>query len=147
MTAQDVTDSPTGWVKEHIDSYVATGGAEGHLWRGAPTLLLTTVGRRSGERRRTALIYGRDGEDYVVVASYGGAPKHPAWYLNLLDQPRVEVQVGDEVFPATARVADPLGRARLWPELARIWPAYDEYQRKTDREIPLVILGRTEPRA
>jgi deazaflavin-dependent oxidoreductase (nitroreductase family) len=146
MTQQDVKDSPTGWVKEHIDAYVATGGDEGHLWRGVPTLLLTTVGRRSGERRRTALIYGRDGDDYVVVASYGGAPKHPAWYLNLVDRPEVEVQVGDEVFPATARVADPQARARLWPELARIWPAYDEYQGRTDREIPLVVLHRTEAR-
>ena len=144
MAQQDVKDSPTGWVKDHIDSYVATGGEDGHLWRGAPTLLLTTVGRRSGERRRTALIYGRDGDDYVVVASYGGAAKHPAWYLNLVDNPDVEVQVGDDVFPATARVVGAAGRERLWPELAKIWPAYDEYQTRTDREIPLIALTRTD---
>lgn len=144
MTAQTVKDSPTGWVSDHIKSYVATGGERGHLWRGAPTLLLTTVGRRSGERRRTALIYGRDGEDYVIVASYGGAPQHPAWYLNLDANPVVEVQVGDEVFPATARTAGPEQRARLWPELADIWPEYNSYQEKTDREIPLVVLTRTD---
>ncbi len=142
MSTQDVKDSPTGWVKDHIDSYVASGGEDGHLWRGAPTLLLTTVGRRSGERRRTALIYGRDGDDYVVVASYGGSPTHPAWYLNLVDHPEVEVQVGDEVFVATARTVDPIGHERLWPELVKIWPAYDDYKDKTDREIPLVVLTR-----
>jgi deazaflavin-dependent oxidoreductase (nitroreductase family) len=138
-----VQDSPTTWVREHIDSYVATGGREGHLWHGVPTLLLTTTGRKSGERRRTALIYGRDGDDYVVVASYGGSPKHPAWYLNLEADPVVEVQVGDEVFTARARTADPQERERLWPQLAAIWPDYDSYQGKTDREIPLVVLSRT----
>jgi deazaflavin-dependent oxidoreductase (nitroreductase family) len=138
-----VQDSPTTWVREHIDNYVATGGREGHLWRGVPTLLLTTTGRKSGERRRTALIYGRDGEDYVVVASYGGAPNHPAWYLNLEADPVVEVQVGDEVFTAKARTADAQERERVWPRLAAIWPDYDSYQAKTDREIPLVVLTRT----
>lgn len=142
MPAQDIKDSPTGWVREHIESYVSTAGRDGHLWNGAPTLLLTTTGRRSGERRRTPLIYGRDGADYVIVASYGGAPTHPAWYLNLEADPDVEVQVGEEVFRAKARTADAQERARLWPELAGIWPAYDEYQDRTDREIPLVVLSR-----
>ena len=138
-----VKDSPTDWVREHIDSYVATGGDEGHLWRGVPTLLLTTTGRRSGEQRRTALIYGRDGADYVVVASNGGSTTHPSWYLNLTAEPKVTVQVGDEVFEATARtVTDESQRARLWPELAKIWPDYDKYQAKTDRQIPLVVLAR-----
>lgn len=143
MRAQDIKDSPTGWVREHIESYVSTAGRDGHLWRGAPTLLLTTTGRKTGERRRTPLIYGRDGDDYVIVASYGGAPTHPAWYLNLDADPEVEVQVGEEVFRAKARTAGPQERARLWPELAAVWPAYDEYQARTDREIPLVILSRT----
>jgi deazaflavin-dependent oxidoreductase (nitroreductase family) len=143
MAAQDVQDSPTGWVREHIESYVSTDGREGHLWNGVPTLLLTTTGRKSGERRRTPLIYGRDGDDHVIVASYGGAPRHPAWYLNLEADPEVEVQVGDEVFRAKARTAGPEERERLWPELAAVWPAYDEYQARTDREIPLVILSRT----
>jgi deazaflavin-dependent oxidoreductase (nitroreductase family) len=140
--SSDVKDSPTGWVKQHIDEYVATGGEEGHLWNGVPTLLLTTTGRRSGQRRRTALIYGRDGDDYVVVASQGGAPAHPAWYLNLDANPEVEVQVGEEVFAATARTVDDADRARLWPRMRDLWPAYDEYQDKTERQIPVVVLHR-----
>ncbi|HUR72702.1 MAG TPA: nitroreductase family deazaflavin-dependent oxidoreductase [Sporichthya sp.] len=136
----EVKDSPTGWVKEHIERYVATGGEEGHEWRGVPTLLLTTTGRRTGQRRRTALIYGQDGEDFVLVASQGGAPRHPAWYLNLTAHPDVEVQVGDKVFSATARTADPATRARLWPRMVEIWPDYAEYVKKTDREIPVVVL-------
>lgn len=141
MTTQ-VTDSPTSWVKEHIDEYVATGGAQGHIWNGVPTLLLTTTGRRSGEPRRTALIYGRYGKDYVIVASKGGAPKHPLWYLNLQANPRVTVQVEDEVFDAVARDATAEEREEVWPEMAKIWPDYDNYQQKTDRHIPVVILTR-----
>jgi deazaflavin-dependent oxidoreductase (nitroreductase family) len=137
-----VTDSPTSWVKEHIDEYVATGGAQGHIWNGVPTLLLTTTGRRSGEPRRTALIYGRYGKDYVIVASKGGAPKHPLWYLNLQANPRVTVQVEDEVFDAVARDATAEEREEVWPEMAKIWPDYDNYQQKTDRHIPVVILTR-----
>ena len=141
MTSQ-VTDSPTSWVKEHIDEYVASNGAEGHIWNGVPTLLLTTTGRRSGEPRRTALIYGRYGKDYVIVASKGGAPKHPLWYLNLAANPRVAVQVADEVFDAVARDATAEEREELWPEMAKIWPDYDNYRTKTDRVIPVVILTR-----
>jgi deazaflavin-dependent oxidoreductase (nitroreductase family) len=137
-----VADSPTGWVKQHIDEYVASGGAQGHIWNGAPTLLLTTTGRRSGEPRRTALIYGRYGKDYVIVASKGGAPSHPLWYLNLQANPRVTVQVEDEVFDAVARDATAEEREELWPEMAKIWPDYDNYRKKTDRVIPVVILTR-----
>ncbi|MBO4210452.1 nitroreductase family deazaflavin-dependent oxidoreductase [Micromonospora echinofusca] len=142
-TGERVLDSPEGWVADHIQRYVATGGAEGHEWRpGVFTLLLTTRGRRSGKLRRTALIYGRDGDRYVVVASQGGDPRHPAWYLNLLDDPQVEVQVGAETFHAVARTADPAEKARLWPVMTAIWPAYDDYQARTDRDIPLVLLER-----
>lgn len=137
-----VTDSPTGWVKAHIDQYVATGGEDGHFWNGVPCLLLTTIGRRSGQRRRTALIYGRDGDDYVLVASQGGAPTHPAWYRNLDANAEVEVQVGDEVFTATARTVDDTDRTRLWPRMLDLWPAYAEYQLKTERHIPVVVLHR-----
>jgi deazaflavin-dependent oxidoreductase (nitroreductase family) len=108
-----------------------------------PTLLLTTRGRKSGLLRRTALIYGRDADAYLVVASEGGSPRHPSWYLNLEADPQVHVQVGAEEFDAQARPATPEERARLWPEMTRIWPAYDGYQRKTDREIPVVVLTRT----
>jgi deazaflavin-dependent oxidoreductase (nitroreductase family) len=137
----DVIDSPTGWVASHIKQYVETGGKKGHMWRsGAPTLLLTTIGRKSGARRRTALIYGRDGDAYVVVGSKGGSHVHPLWYLNLTEHPEVELQVADQTMRARARTANAEERARLWPEMTRIWPDYDRYQTRTDREIPVVIL-------
>src|SRR6185436_4515754 len=125
--------------EEHVKRYRETGGEVGHIWNGAPALLLTTTGRKSGEQRTTPLIYGRDGDAYVVVASKGGAPEHPAWYLNLSADPQVELQVQADVFPARARTATPEERARLWGQMARIWPPYDEYQAKTDREIPVVV--------
>ena len=141
--AHDVVDSPTGWVADHIREYVETGGERGHEWKGVPTLLLTTKGRKSGKWRRTALIYGRDGERYVVVASQGGAPTHPSWYLNLVADPVVQVQVGARHFTATARPASGADKARLWKLMARLW-SYDEYQAKTDREIPVVVLEPVE---
>lgn len=141
--SEQVLDSPQGWVADHIRRYVETDGAEGHEWQpGVFTLLLTTRGRRSGKLRRTALIYGRDGDAYLVVASQGGDPKHPAWYLNLLDEPLVEVQVGAERFTARARTATVEEKPRMWSTMAAIWPAYDEYQAKTDRDIPVVVLDR-----
>ncbi len=133
-------DPPAGWQRDHVERYVATDGAEGHLWNGVHTLLLTTKGRRSGEPRRTPLIYGRDGDRYLVVASKGGSPEHPLWYRNLLADPTVAVQVGAEKFTARARTATPEEKRRLWPVMAGIWPAYDEYQTKTDRDIPVVVL-------
>jgi deazaflavin-dependent oxidoreductase (nitroreductase family) len=141
--ADEIYDSPTGWVNEHIRSYVETDGRSGHEWRGVPTLLLTTIGRKSGKRRRTALIYGKDGDHYVVVASRGGHKQHPAWYLNLVENPEVEVQVNADKFTARAHTATPEEKARLWPVMAAIWPAYDDYQAKTDREIPVIVLERT----
>ena len=128
--------------QEHIERYRATGGAEGHEWQGTRCLLLTTVGRNSGEKRTSPLIYGTHAEDFLVVASKGGAPEHPAWYLNLRANPRVELQVGDEVFAAVARDASAQERPELWATMVKEWPAYDEYQAKTDREIPVVILSR-----
>jgi deazaflavin-dependent oxidoreductase (nitroreductase family) len=144
MTASEqVVDSPEGWVADHIRRYVETDGAEGHEWRpGVFTLLLTTRGRKSGKLRRTALIYGRDGDAYLVVASQGGAPEHPAWYLNLLADPTVQVQVGADVFTARARTATAEEKPRMWRTMTAAWPAYDEYQTKTDREIPVVVLDR-----
>ena len=137
----EVTDSPVDWVKEHTQRYLDSGGEDGHEWRpGVPTLLLTTTGRKSGAKRRTALIYGRDNADYVVVASKGGSPEQPAWYLNLQATPEVEIQVFDAVLPAVARTATGEERERLWALMRQIWPAYDEYQTRTDREIPVVVL-------
>ena len=137
----EVTDSPVEWVAEHTRRYVESGGEDGHEWRpGVPTLLLTTTGRRSGVKRRTALIYGRDNTDYVIVASNGGTPEHPAWYLNLEADPEVELQVLDATVAATASTVTGAERERLWALMREIWPAYDEYQTKTEREIPVVVL-------
>ncbi|MDX6264355.1 MAG: hypothetical protein QOH84_6043 [Kribbellaceae bacterium] len=126
---------------EHIRRYEETNGQEGHLWlNGVPTLILTTRGRKSGQERKTALIYQQTEGRYVVVASDGGAAKHPNWYLNLLANPKVVVQVAADKFDATARTATREERAAFWPLMAAVWPHYDDYERKTTREIPLVIL-------
>ena len=143
MAEEQVIDSPRGWVADHIREYVETDGAKGHHWRGVTTLLLTTRGRRSGQLRRTALIYGCDGDNYLIVASRGGAAKHPLWYENLVADPNVRVQVEAGKFSARARTASPGEKRRLWPVMTAIWPAYDEYQAKTARDIPVVILERT----
>jgi deazaflavin-dependent oxidoreductase (nitroreductase family) len=141
---EQVVDSPEGWVARHIRRYVDSDGAKGHEWRpGVFTLLLTTRGRRSGVWRRTALIYGRDGDRYVVVASLGGSARHPAWYLNLREHPEVRVQVGPDRFTATARTATADEKPRLWALMTSIYPAYEGFQRKTRRDIPVVILERT----
>lgn len=136
-----VVDSPTAWVGDHIREYVESGGEKGHEWReGVRTLLLTAKGRKSGVWRRTALIYGRDGENYVIVASKGGAEKHPLWYLNLRDNPDAEVQVGPDKVKVRARTAEGEERARLWQTMVSVWPDYNAYQEKTDRQIPIVVL-------
>ncbi|MGH2662293.1 MAG: nitroreductase family deazaflavin-dependent oxidoreductase [Actinomycetota bacterium] len=140
MTQEEVYDSPKGWVAEHIRRYVESVGRSGHRWGGVQALLLTTRGRRSGKLRRTALIYGRDGDRYLVVASTGGAKRHPSWYLNLAENREVEVQVGPEKFPARARSATTKEKPRLWRLMASIWPDYDRYQARTERDIPVVIL-------
>ncbi len=129
--------------QEHVDRYRATDGAEGHEWNGTQTLLLTTTGRKSGEERTTPLIYGRDGDAYVIVASKGGAPEPPAWYLNLVEDPEVEVQVLGDRFKARAWTAGPDEKPALWEKMVAEWPSYDEYQAKTEREIPVVVLDRS----
>ena len=133
---------PPGWQREHARRYVESGGQDGHIWEGVTTLLLTTTGRRSGQARTTPLIYGRDGDRYVVVASRGGAPQHPAWYENLAARPEVTVQVMADRFKARARTASAAERPALWKTMAAIWPPYDEYQARTTREIPVVVLER-----
>jgi deazaflavin-dependent oxidoreductase (nitroreductase family) len=126
--------------EEHIQRYRETGGREGHEWRGTATLLLTTRGRRSGEPRTSPLIYGRHGDDYLVVASKGGSDQPPAWYLNLRADPSAEIQVRDEVVRVRARDATPGEKPELWRIMTAEWPDYDAYQEKTDREIPVVVL-------
>ena len=140
---EQIFDSPRGWVRTHIQEYVESDGRKGHRWRGLPTLLLTTRGRRSGKLRRTALIYGKDGDNYLVVASDGGATEHPCWYLNLVENAEVELQVGAEKFAAHARTATAKEKPRLWKLMSKIYPQYDQYQvqaSKAGRVIPVVIL-------
>jgi len=138
-----VQDSPVGWVKDHIDRYIASGGKEGHEFQpGVHALLLTTTGRKSGEAKRTALIYQPDGDSYVIVASKGGAQSHPVWYLNLLADPNARIQVGPDEFAVRARTASAEERPRLWDLMNEVWPSYAEYQTKTDREIPVIVLDR-----
>jgi deazaflavin-dependent oxidoreductase (nitroreductase family) len=128
---------------EHVRAYRETDGEFGHDWQnGAPVLLLTTTGRRSGEERTTPLIYGRSGDDYLIVASRGGSPTPPAWYRNIGEQPEVEVQVLADRFKARARTATPEEKPAMWQEMVGHWPDYDVYQRRTDREIPVVVLER-----
>jgi deazaflavin-dependent oxidoreductase (nitroreductase family) len=127
---------------EHVRVYRETGGEHGYDWRGAKVLLLTTTGRSSGEQRTTPLIHGVDGDRWIVIASKGGAPEHPDWYLNLQAEPHVTIQVQADEIPAVASTAEGDERSRLWAAMLERWPAYDEYQRKTDREIPVVVLQR-----
>ena len=147
MSRPEIIDSPTGFVAEDIKTYVESNGTEGHIWRGVPTLLLTTLGRRSGVGRRTALIYGRDGDDYVIVASKGGSPTNPLWYENLVLVSEVTVQVGAEIFTCIATTygqddENLAHRQKIWDVMVAIWPDFANYQVKTDRRIPLVKLTR-----
>lgn len=129
--------------EEHVRRYIETDGEEGHIWReGSTILLLTTTGRKTGQQSTTPLIYSLDGENPVIVASKGGAPEHPGWYLNLSKTPEVEVQIKGNRFRARARDAEGEERERLWRRLNEIWPHYDEYQTKTTRQIPVVVLER-----
>ena len=128
--------------QDHVDRYRATGGAEGHEWQGTQTLLLTTRGRKSGEPRTTPLIYAPHGDAYTIVASKGGSDTPPAWYLNLTEEPEVEVQVKADRFKARARTAGPEEKPEIWRTMVSEWPAYDDYQASTEREIPVVVLER-----
>lgn len=138
----ETTNSPVDWISKHIEQYLRTDGAQGHDWNGYPTLLLTTIGRRTGTPRRTALIYGRDGDRYLLVASNGGNPEHPLWYRNLSANPEVEVQVGADKFNARARTATPVEKPALWRTMVDVFPPYQEYREKTERDIPVVVLER-----
>jgi len=127
---------------EHVRAYRASGGERGYHWRGTTILLLSTRGRVSGEPRTTPLIHRTDGERWIVVASKGGAPANPAWFENLKADPDATIQVLAEEIPVRASTAEGAERARLWSLMTEVWPAYDDYQAKTDREIPVVVLTR-----
>ncbi len=139
------------WIAEHIEQYRNDPEAA-HMWDSThvggpgvlPTLLLTTTGRKSGEARLSPLIYGKAGDGYVIIASKGGWPTHPHWYLNLDAKPECEVQVASKQMAARARVASGEERDRLWKQMAELYPPYDEYQKNAgDREIPVVVLEPT----
>jgi deazaflavin-dependent oxidoreductase (nitroreductase family) len=129
--------------EDHIRAYRETGGEVGYIWNGVATLLLTATGRRTGQKRTSALIFGRDADDFLVVASMGGAPSHPLWYLNLRANPQADIQVKAETFSVAARTASAAEKPRLWKIVTDVWPNYDVYQSRTDREIPVVVLSPT----
>jgi deazaflavin-dependent oxidoreductase (nitroreductase family) len=136
-----------GWQQRHVEIYLKTDGAEGHVLDfgrpGVPavnTLLLQTTGRKSHTAQTTPLIYGEDGGGFVIVASRGGAPQHPAWFLNLRDQPEIRFQVADKKYRGVARIAAGAERERLYAMMTGLFPPYRDYQAKTAREIPVVVL-------
>jgi deazaflavin-dependent oxidoreductase (nitroreductase family) len=150
MAADEADKTPSTYVppdltlfgEEHIRQYRATDGAVGYEWNGATCLLLTTTGRKSGQPRTQALIFSPSEDACVVVASHGGAPTHPSWYLNLVANPEVHVQVKGDRFAARARTAEGEERTKLWKLMTVNWPNYDEYIKRTDRVIPVVVLER-----
>jgi deazaflavin-dependent oxidoreductase (nitroreductase family) len=127
---------------EHVRRYQETNGEEGYLWNGVPTLLFTTIGRKTGTPRTNPIIFTPVGDKYVIIASMGGAPKHPSWYLNLMAHPEIDVQVKGDKFRARARTAESPEREELWAEATKDWPNFDVYQSRTDRVIPVVVLER-----
>lgn len=130
---------------EHVRVYRETNGEKGYLWNGVPTLLLTTRGRKSGEPRTIAIIYTPHAGSYVIMASKGGSPTHPNWYLNILEAPEVELQIKADRFKARARTAESSERELLWAEAVKTWPNYDIYQSRTSRKIPVVVLDPLKP--
>lgn len=146
MSAVEAKPSPAKWVADQAALYEKSGGTKGTTIQGSPCLLIDTLGRKSGEWHRTVLIYGRDGDDYLVVASLGGSDHHPLWYLNLLEEPRVRLRVGPERFEATAQTLSDEEKARVWPHLVEVYAPYEEYQKKTSRDIPVVRLRRIADR-
>ena len=143
--SKEPLDSAMDWVAEHTRKYVETGGDDGYMWRGFPTVVLTTTGRKSGDLRRNALIYGKDGDDFILIASYGGRPTHPLWYLNLVADPSVTIQERADVVNGVAEtVPEGEERDRLWDQMVSIFPPYAEYQAKTERRIPVVRVRRAD---
>ena len=149
MTEAKWLPSLPQWMQDHANRYLSSGGTDGHMYEmtqpgrpvmTVPSLLLTTIGRKSGESTRSPAVLWKAGDSYFVVASKGGAPQHPGWYHNILANPGVEVQVGAVKIKARARTASGEERARLWERSLEFWPPYADYQHKTDREIPVVVL-------
>ena len=149
MTDAKLAPNLPGWMVEHTNRYVSSGGTDGHMYKVTPpgysemivpSLLLIATGRKSGEKFIFPLFYGMTGDSYIIVASKGGAPDHPSWYKNLLAHPEVEVQVGTKTVKARARTTTGAERASLWQESLKFWPPYADYEKKTPRELPVVVL-------
>lgn len=150
MTDVKIAPNLPQWMRDHVDRYLSSGGVDGHLYtitlpnaptKAVPSLLLTTTGRKSGQKYLFPLFYGRAGSGYFVIASKGGAPEHPGWYRNILSDPEVDIQVGTAKMRARARTAAGEERAQLWDQAVGIWPPFAGYQRKAaGREIPVVVL-------
>jgi len=150
MTDAKLAPNLPDWMVQHARRYLESGGTDGHLYHIAPqgygemdvpSLLLTTTGRKSGERFIFPLFYGMAGDSYIIVASKGGAPEHPGWYNNLLAHPEAEIMVGTDRLKVRARTASAAERGALWQQAVVFWPPYDDYQKKAaDREIPIVVL-------
>jgi proline iminopeptidase len=149
MTDAKLAPNLPEWMREHTNRYLSSGGTDGHMYKvtppgyselTVPSLLLTTTGRKSGEKFMFPLFYGKTGDSYIIVASKGGAPEHPGWYKNLLANPEVEIQVGTKKLKAKARTAAGEERSRLWQTALKFWPPYADYEKKTEREIPVVVL-------
>lgn len=132
--------SPYGWVAEHVEAYERTGGKEGGEFNGVPCIILTTTGRKTGKRRKTPLVRVAHADGYLVVASMGGQPTHPVWYLNLLADPNVTLQDGADVRDYVARATEGDEHAELWQVAAAVYPEYEEYQARCERTIPVVKL-------
>ena len=149
MTDAKIATNLPGWMADHVNRYLASGGTDGHMYTitppgyppmTVPALLLTTTGRKSGEKYLFPLFYGQTGDSYFVIASKGGAPQDPVWYLNIVADPEVDIQVGTAKIRARARTATGEERARLWEKCVDFYPPYADYQKKTEREIPVVVL-------
>jgi len=149
MIDAKMPDNLPQWMKDHVDRYLKSGGKDGHMYttnfpnqpqRTVPSLLLVTKGRKTGKKHLFPLFYGEAGKGYFIVASKGGAPDHPGWYKNILANPEVELQVGTKTLKAKARTVSGAERAKLWDNAIVWWPPYVDYQKKTDREIPVVVL-------
>jgi F420H(2)-dependent quinone reductase len=150
MTEAKLAPNLPQWMKDHTDRYLSSGGTDGHLYTisrpgspdmTVPSLLLTTTGRKSGEKYLFPLFYGQTGKSYFVIASKGGAPEHPGWYRNILGDPKVDVQVGTDKMQAVARTASGAERERLWEQAVKFFPPYADYKIKAGtREIPVVVL-------
>jgi deazaflavin-dependent oxidoreductase (nitroreductase family) len=138
-----MADSTELFGPEHVARYLETEGEEGYVWRNGTTiLLLFTKGRKSGEERATPLIFQPHGDAFLVVASKGGTDQPPAWFLNLEAEPEAEIQVKGDRFPVRARVASAEEKPEMWAKMAAVWPDYDDYQARTERQIPVVVLER-----